>query len=619
MSRLYMENVSVNSREDAARILLDIIRPLKGQYSPGHAWLQAGSSGSAYCTRTAWMEGFARILWGLGPLWGGGTEKLSEAVQKEAGEWQALYLDGILHGTDPEHPEYWGDLKDYDQMMVEMAALAVTISLSPDKFWEPLGEGEKNNLYSWLNQINQKKVHPNNWKFFRILVNMTFRLLGKPWSKEAMKEDMELIESCYLGDGWYSDGKKEQIDYYIPFAMHFYGLVYAERMKEKDPETAERLRERGSEFAKDFIYWFGADGNEIPFGRSLTYRFAHGAFFSAAAFAGIEGTDYGVLKELALNNLKVWLERPIFDNGGVLTIGYGYQNPAMCEMYNAQGSPYWSLKTFLMLALPEEHPFWQAERKAPVYEAKRLLPHPHMLITHDEANHVLAYVAGQHCMYDHGSCREKYEKFVYSNQFGFSVSRGTTLSTGAFDNTLAVSLAGDDTYRMRKDCESFEVTEEQVKVSCQMMPGVHVTSTIIPCGPWHVRIHEIQTEAAIDVADGGFALPVESESGRVDRPAPAEYTKDMVTEQGDRAAADFPWGVSAVLSLTGGECRVVPAFINTNLFAGRTVIPTVTKRLEPGTHRMVTCVLGDRSEKAGEYLAHPPKVEMDEDGVRVAI
>lgn len=65
-----------------------------------------------------------------------------------------------------------------------------------------------------------------------------------------------------------------------------------------------------------------------------------------------------------------------------------------------------------------------------------------MIITHDEYNHVLAYVTGQHCKGDHGQSPAKYEKFVYSNQFGFSVSKGTSLEEGAFDNTLAFSHKG---------------------------------------------------------------------------------------------------------------------------------------------------------------------------------
>ena len=45
----------------------------------------------------------------------------------------------------------------------------------------------------------------------------------------------------------------------------------------------------------------------------------------------------------------------------MLSIGYGYPNLFMCESYNSAGSPYWALKAFLPLALPEDHPFWTAE------------------------------------------------------------------------------------------------------------------------------------------------------------------------------------------------------------------------------------------------------------------
>ena len=32
----------------------------------------------------------------------------------------------------------------------------------------------------------------------------------------------------------------------------------------------------------------------------------------------------------------------------------------MSEDYNSAQSPYWALKSFLVLALPHDHPFWQA-------------------------------------------------------------------------------------------------------------------------------------------------------------------------------------------------------------------------------------------------------------------
>lgn len=50
---------------------------------------------------------------------------------------------------------------------------------------------------------------------------MTFRLLELPWSEEKMQEDFNIIESSYVGDGWYYDGNPGQIDYYVAFAMVF--------------------------------------------------------------------------------------------------------------------------------------------------------------------------------------------------------------------------------------------------------------------------------------------------------------------------------------------------------------------------------------------------------------
>ena len=68
-----------------------------------------------------------------------------------------------------------------------------------------------------------------------------------------------------------------------------------------------------------------------------------------------------VMKGIIVRNLAWWLARPIFDRDGVLTIGYGYPQMYMAEQYNAPGSPYWGLKVFLLLALPDDHPFWACE------------------------------------------------------------------------------------------------------------------------------------------------------------------------------------------------------------------------------------------------------------------
>ncbi len=603
--------IFLKSRRDAVELFLNTIRPLKPFYSKHHAFLHVGNSGVHYGEKSARMEGFARILWGLGPLWSADNTGLPDELQKEIGEWLDLYKDGLVHGTTPEDEEYWADIFDYDQKMVEVAAIVFSIAINQQSLWRDFSDTERDRLYRWLNQINDYDMPKNNWRYFRILTNMTFRLLGLQWNEERMKEDFDLIESFYIGYGWYFDGQPTQIDYYVAFAIHYYGLIYAKLMEEIDPEKCRVLKERSTLFFPDFVYWFANNGEEIPFGRSLTYRYAHSSPFAAMAYAELD-VDYGVLKNLVLRNLESWMKRPIFDNSGVLSIGYGYPNIFMSENYNGCGSPYWCNKVFLILGLNEDHPFWTAKEKEYPYESRKLLKHARMLVTHDENNHVLAYVTGQRCAAELGQDLPKYEKFVYSNQFGVSVSRGTTLQQGAFDNVLAFSWEGEDRYCMRNGFTAYDIDEKCLSVSYSPMNGVKVKSMIVPYRNWHVRIHSIENEEAIEIADGGFSIPQERCYQLTPGRETGRFKPEDVHKRGNTLMADFPWGSSVIVSETGQDVELVIPFSNTNLFYNLTVIPTVQAHLKPGKHVIVTSAVADFHKSGEELLAQKPKVEIAE-------
>ncbi len=78
--------------------------------------------------------------------------------------------------------------------------------------------------------------------------------------------------------------------------MVSYSLLYAMFMEKEEPERCARFRQRARDFARDYIYWFGGDGASIAYGRSLTYRFAQGAFFAVALLAGEEVLPLPVMK-----------------------------------------------------------------------------------------------------------------------------------------------------------------------------------------------------------------------------------------------------------------------------------------------------------------------------------
>ncbi len=579
----------LRTRADVERAALELIEPLVPLLSEGKARLHLGDTGAVYPDAIAEMEAFARPLWAIVPMLAGGCEAVKPI-------W-ALWREGIIHGTDPNHPEYWGLVEDYDQRLVEMAVFGMGMFLAPDTFFFGLPQEAQNNLYRWLDQINHHDMPKNNWTFFRVLVNVGFQKCGLPWPKERMALDLQMIEEHYEGDGWYFDYYNQR-EYYTMWAFHYYGLVYAYAMKGIDPDRAAEYLRRGKLMSTDFACWFDSTAEALPYGRSLTYRFAQGAFYAALALAEGEtaGMDYGAMKWLLLGNMRRWFQKKIFTRDGVLTIGYNYPNLLMAEGYNAPGSPYWAMKAFLCLALPESHPFWQAEERQPATPAVSLQPHARMLVTRsDDGRHVLAYEAGNKA-HEHSHDEAKYEKFVYSTIFGFSVPKAQKLlKDGAFDSMLALSEDGV-TFHPRYGCdEDFVLTEDHVCSTWHPFAGVTVKTEVIPMGEWHVRVHRIHSDRFLYAAEGGFAIARDGATGQ------------SAAQQADtrQAAVLTPWGVSGILALSGYEegVVVIPE-PNTNLMASRTLIPTLTARLPAGDSVLCCAVFG--SNTAPDGWNNPP-------------
>lgn len=589
------------TKKDVQRAVLEAFEPLKRRFTPGYAGLELGHTGAIHNDAIALMEAFARPLWGLVPhLSGGGESDL----------WP-LFLKGIIHGTDPEHEEYWGTFQTKDQRMVEQAVLGLGLALAPDKLWEPLNEQEKSQLFNWLNQINLvDRSNPNNWLMFTVLVNVGFKKAGLPYNQDLMEEYLDIIDSYYLGDGWYSDGKTDQRDYYIPFAMHYYTLIYAKLMEDDDPERARTYRERAKIFAGQFIYWFAEDGSSLPFGRSLTYRFAQASFWSALVFADVEPFSPGVMKGIIMRHLRWWFGQPIFTPDGLLSIGYAYPNLIMGESYNAPGSPYWAFKTFLVLALPDDHPFWTVEEEPlPALNPVLVQPWARMLLCRPEGDgHVTALASGQMANFEMAHSSAKYAKFAYSSRFGFSVPKGYYgLAEGAFDSMLALSEY-DGHYRVRRFCEEYRIDEKFVYSRWLPWNDVEIRTWLIPAGLWHVRIHRIASKRCLDAAEGGFAI------GRPPGFEPAE--EDAVATTPGSVAALLPWGISGICNREGYENAVmVYPEANTNLLKPRTMIPTLMVRLEPGEHWLISAVFGGAdTEENRESLSYPPEVKLDGQG-----
>ncbi|MEK4563351.1 DUF2264 domain-containing protein [Alkalihalobacillus sp. FSL R5-0424] len=561
------------TKADVEKLLLKLVDPVMAELKEGHAGIHLGETGSSYGSKTAHMEAFSRLFWGVAPLVAGGSHP--------------TYLDrlveGVRNGTDPDHSEYWGELTDYHQMLVEMSVYGYALCLMPDQLWGKLTNEERDHLVAWLSQSSQYKCHDCNWLFFPVLVQLGLKQVGAPYCQQTIDDSLKRMEAFYLGNGWYADGEDAHRDYYVPFAIHFYSLFYAKIMEEDDPERASLYKERAKRFAKDFIYWFADDGRAIPYGRSMTYRFAQAAFWSAIVYAEVDVTPYtlGEIKGLLLRHLREWIDRPIFDARGVLTIGYEYPNLGMSENYNSPGSPYWALKTFLFLALTDDHPFWETdEQKMPKLTDVHAQSEANKVLTRHQG-HAAIFNAGHPRTNEHTHTSAKYEKFVYSSHFGFSVPRAEWgMEQGAFDSMLALSEQ-DQLFRVKRSSTMIQLSKSLIKMEWQPWRDVTVETWIVPGLPCHLRVHRIQTARPLAAAEGGFAVGLdEGENG------------SSIMGEG-KALYSYSGGTSGIKRLFGtGEVKLVYPNINTNIMKPRTSIPTVVSTLEPGTHIQAVAVYG---------------------------
>jgi len=575
----------LKSRDDVEKGLRDLFAPLLPYFSEGGARVRLDGAGAHFDRAAADLEGFARPLWGLTPLAAGGGE---------FDHW-ALYRQGLANGTDPEHPEYWGGVNGTDQRQVELAAIGFTMKMLPNLVWDPLPQSAKDNLASYLEQARKFDYADNNWKFFRILVDLGLEQCGVEFDRSYTDKYLEELEGFYLGDGWYRDGNIRRIDHYIPFAMHFYGLIYA-KLANGDESRVADYKERARLFAQDIQHWFDEDGGTLAFGRSLTYRFACGGFWGALAFADVEALPWGVIKGHFLRHLRWWSKLPIANGDGVLSIGYGYPNLFMSESYNSAGSPYWALKAFLPLALPADHPFWTADEVEADFDPKPVpLKHPGMVMQHTKGN-VVALSSGQQ-NWQMRAGTEKYAKFVYSSRYAFSVEVDErAYHSGAFDGALALS-DDDRHYRVREANEVAQIAENVLFSRWKPWADVTVETWLIPAHHWHIRAHRISTPRALHGTEGGFAI------------ARSDFNADTYIDEKGRAVAKSQTDVSAIVCLAGGrEGRAFRALPNTNLIASKTIVPQLRGAIPAGTSVLVTAAMAlPAGAEAEAALSTPPQ------------
>ncbi len=569
----------LSSRDDLAKAVIDLFNPLLACFSAGGARVQLGATGAIFDYPAAELEGFARPLWGIVPLAAGGYD---------FPHWD-LYRRGLANGTNPAHPEYWGDTADRHQRLVELAAIGFALAMVPEHIWEPLAETDRKTVTVYLLAAREREFVDNNWKFFRVLIDLGLERVGVEFDTAKTHAYLDEIEAFDIGNGWYRDGPVRRVDHYIPFAMHFYGLIYTVLAKD-DEARKKRLIERSRVFARDMRHWFGPDGASLAFGRSQTYRFAAGGFWGALAFSGLQALPWPEIKGYYMRHIRWWSKRPIADRDGVLSVGYCYPNLLMSESYNSPCSPYWALKFFLPLALPADHPFWTAEEtRSEEFAEPVSLPEPGMVAFHTPGNVVVLSSGQQHDRMR--GAQEKYSKFVYSTRYAFNVEADDRhFAAAAFDGMLGLSDDGVH-FRTRETMEEALIAGDCLYSRWRPWAGVEIETWLVPHNPWHIRLHRIRTPRALQTSEGGFAIER------------ADFNRDR-TEAGEcRAVCYGQSDTSVIVDLSLGARReglCHQAIANTNLIHARTLVPQLRGTVPSGETLLVTACMALPAGKAAE-------------------
>ena len=250
----------LKTRADLIEALKSIVTPLEAYRSPGGARVKVTPGSCAgFDDVAAQVEGFARPLLGIHAI-------LDD--DQLLGRW----MKGLENGVNRDHAEFWGDMGDFDQRMVETESICLAILCYPDILLPKISDRGKQDLKTWLLQMNDHTMPAQNWRWFRIFSNLTLtQYLGVPAPsvQSVLDLDFDVLDKCYVDQGWSSDGvwdtgswgeERRQADYYSgSFAMQFAQLLYVKFAK-GDEQRKEKYKRWAQEFGRDYWRYFDVDG-----------------------------------------------------------------------------------------------------------------------------------------------------------------------------------------------------------------------------------------------------------------------------------------------------------------------------------------------------------------------
>lgn len=528
--------------QDAARRLLE---PLAALMQPGRADLPLAGPASDHDAQADRLESFARPLL-LAVHWLQSAPRPEDAALRE--RLAAWFREGLVLGTDPAHPQYWGPDASYHQHHVEIGLLAIALQIAPQHIWDPLPAAAKDQVARWLGTARGNGIVNNNHYFMgvHILEFLARHGYGRRSDRIVVDEFLSRLELMHRGHGWFEDGINQAYDHYNAYAFHFYGLWWARLHGARDPARAQRWRDWARPFVRDYQHFFAASGEHPAFGRSITYRFNCLNVFGLALAEGCTDLAPGMLRRLCTRNLDFFLSKPIQQEQGCLSLGWTDAFPDIAETYSCAASPYWAAKGFAPLLLPPDHPFWSAPEEPLPSERG---DHAHVI---RPAGLVVRSTGGAVEIVNAGSQISnlnlrfgawKWSKTAYRTGVGFTLAHPVQTHWSA-DSALTTRLDDGQVYG-RHSTVAIELEGDHVFYSTNLGYRTNQVNTGVESGVWWrggwlLQLHIFEARQPVVLRLGGYAL-----AGA----APGGFAVETAA---DRLAAFTPDGRGSVLQALHG-------------------------------------------------------------------
>ena len=497
--------------QDSARKLLE---PLAALMHPGRADIPLVGPASDHDAQADRLESFARPLL-LAVHWLQTAPRAEDAaLRARLARW---FREGLILGTDPDHPQYWGPDANYHQHHVEIGLLAIALQIAPEHVWDPLTDEQKAQVARWLGTARGNGIVNNNHYFMgvHILEFLVKHGYGHRTDLAIVDEFLTRLELMHRGGGWFEDGINQAYDHYNAYAFHFYGLWWARLHGARDPQRAQRWRDWARPFVRDYEHFFAASGEHPVFGRSITYRFNCLNVFGLAVAENCNDLPLGRLRRLCTRNLDFFLTKPIQQEQGCLGIGWTDHFEGLMETYSCAGSVYWCAKGFAPLLLPPEHPFW-SEPEQPLLAERGDYAHvikPAGLVVRSTGGDVEIVNAGsQISNLNLRFGAWKWSKTAYRTGVSFACAFPHQ-TNWSFDSALTLQLDSGQVYG-RHSTVAVEMDEEHVLFSYNLGFRTNQVNCSVEAGVWWkagwiLQVHHFEARSPGVLRLGGYALPLQ--------------------------------------------------------------------------------------------------------------